>query len=293
MRSQDSEGVYAMARISKILLLKQPGFYTLTIRRTIDFNKEFSGFAESSFSQIKQYLESINELPTGEPFVCFNNSDMKNLDVEIGFPVTSSVYTDGDMISTYHHPHKIITAIHSGAYETHDSTIKEMNLWADDHGYMPKGKTYYHYLNDTDCPDSELLTKIIMPVKYAGGYWNHKDKILTMNMSKEYPENLMKDLLEGYDYSGELTPEIILSEIECTIMELKEKQRILLELRYHKRLSYREISEEYGVSSAAIRQSINGILGKLRSGLKRKDWIVNSDNRNKDTSTEWIPFKKD
>ena len=154
-----------MARITSITLMRQPGFHTLTIRKTINFMEEYSAFAGYSFEKIIKYLESLNELPGGEPIVCFYNMDLENLDVEIGFPIASPVSGMDDITASTIPSRRVVSAIDLGPYEKQDPTLEELFAWIQSNGYEMEGQIYYQYLNDTGRPESELLTKMILPVK--------------------------------------------------------------------------------------------------------------------------------
>ncbi len=154
-----------MARISNITLTQQPELYTLTIRKSINFITEFSDFAGQSFNKITEYLQSINVLLGGEPIVCFHNMDLENLDIEVGFPTATLVNGKDEMTAHTIHSQKVVSAIDLGAYEKQDPTLEEIFAWIKENGHEMQGEIYYQYLNDTDRPENEFLTKMIIPVK--------------------------------------------------------------------------------------------------------------------------------
>lgn len=154
-----------MVRISQITLKQQPSYHSLSIRKTIDFMKEFADFAEYSFGKILKYLESINELPGGAPIVCFHNMDLENLDLEIGFPVAHSISGKDDIVANIIPEQKVVSAIDLGSYEKQDPTLEELFSWVKSNGYELAGGIYYQYLNDTERPENELLTLMTIPVK--------------------------------------------------------------------------------------------------------------------------------
>jgi effector-binding domain-containing protein len=154
-----------MARISSISLRQQPGFYSLTIRKTINFLNEFSDFAGQSFDKITKYLENSNELLCGDPIVCFHNMNLEKLDVEVGFPVANQIEGKDEIISKINPSQKVITAIDLGPYEKQDQTLEEILTWIQENGYEMLGEIYYQYLNDTERSGDEFLTKMIIPIK--------------------------------------------------------------------------------------------------------------------------------
>jgi len=154
-----------MARISGISLKQQPSFHTLTIRKTINFLNDFSGFAGQSFEKITKYLEELNVLLGGDPIVCFHNMDLEKLDVEVGFPVANFIEGKNEIIAKIIPSQKIVSAIDLGPYERQDSTLEEISTWIQKNGYEMQGEIYYQYLNDTERSENEFLTKMIIPIK--------------------------------------------------------------------------------------------------------------------------------
>lgn len=154
-----------MARITSITVKQQPAFHVLTIRKTIHFMEEFSDFAGQSYEKIMKHLDSMHLLLGGEPFVCFHNMDLEKLDVEAGFPVASAINGKDDIIARTIPTQRVVSAIDMGPYEEQDPTLEELFAWIQSNGYEMQGEIYYQYLNDTDRPASEYLTKMILPVK--------------------------------------------------------------------------------------------------------------------------------
>ena len=111
------------------------------------------------------HLDSLGELPADAPIVCFHNMDLEKLDVEIGFPVAYSLDGKDDIIVKVIPTQKVVTTIDLGAYEKQDPTLEELFGWIHSNGYEMQGEIYYQYLNDTERPVDQLLTKMIVPVK--------------------------------------------------------------------------------------------------------------------------------
>lgn len=154
-----------MARISQIVLIRQPEFHALTVRGTIDFMKDFADFAGRGFDAVLSHLEGLNMLPAGEPLVCFHNADLGALDVEVGFPVSSPAEGRGEVRATTVPAQKAVSAIDMGPYEEQDPTLMELFDWVRENGHQMQGPIYYRYLNDTDRPAREYLTKMLLPLR--------------------------------------------------------------------------------------------------------------------------------
>lgn len=55
--------------------------------------------------------------------------------------------------------------MHRGPYNDMEPIYAEMAKWIENHGYQSTGTSYEYYYNGPEFPVSELLTKIILPIK--------------------------------------------------------------------------------------------------------------------------------
>lgn len=61
---------------------------------------------------------------------------------------------------------KVVSSMHKGPYKEMEQPYTEMAKWIYDNGLEPTGVAYeYYYNSPEDVPESELLTRIVMPVK--------------------------------------------------------------------------------------------------------------------------------
>ena len=153
-----------MAIISKVNLIEQQEHHVLSIRTNINFN-DFANIAKESYKKIQDYTERNNLLLAGGSYVCYHNSDLENLDVELGFPVARSVDGKDDIIGHTIPVQKGVSGIFLGAYEDTDPLMYSIIQWINKHGYELQGDIYNYYLNDEDRSPSELLTQIVVPIK--------------------------------------------------------------------------------------------------------------------------------
>ncbi|TGE34739.1 transcriptional regulator [Desulfosporosinus fructosivorans] len=153
-----------MAIISKISLLEQPEQHVLSIRTTIHFN-DYPNTAKQAYKKIVEYAALHGLLFSGGPFVCYHNTDLENLDVEMGFPVAKLVSGEGDIVGYTIPVQKAVSGIFLGAYTDTDPLMMGIIQWIAEHGYEQQGRIFNYYLNDDDRPASELLTQIIVPIK--------------------------------------------------------------------------------------------------------------------------------
>lgn len=153
-----------MPKVSNIEILKQNEQPTLTIRTNTKV-ENLPMVIGQSYGKIGTYLNELGELITDVPFVAYHNLDMQNLDVEIGFPVSKTLPSMEDMKSNCIPEGKIIFCMYRGPYSEMEPVYNEMTKWIEDNGYQAVGTAYEYYFNGPGFPESELLTKIVMPIK--------------------------------------------------------------------------------------------------------------------------------
>ncbi len=118
-----------------------------------------------SYGKIMQYMESIGQQPAGAPFVAYYNMDMDDLDLEIGFPVSKPLDGEGEITRSEIPAGKYVSMMYKGPYAGMEKPYAEMGKWIEEHGYKPKWISYeYYYNSPMEVPESELLTRIVMPV---------------------------------------------------------------------------------------------------------------------------------
>lgn len=154
-----------MSRISNIAIKQEPEHYTLTIRKTIDFMKEYSDFVGQVLTQTGDYLINKGLYPISGPIVCFHNQDLESLDVEIGWQITQPIALKDDMVCNLVPARKVVSAIDLGPYEKQDPTLMDIFEWIKENECEPQGSIYYCYLNDTERPEAEYLTQMSLPIK--------------------------------------------------------------------------------------------------------------------------------
>lgn len=154
-----------MARISNVTIKQEPEHYTLTIRKTIDFMKEYSDFAEQALGLTSDYLNEKGFFPISGPIVCFHNMELESLDVEMGWQITQKIESRDSLLCNLIPSRKVVSAIDLGPYEEQDPTLEDIFRWIKENGYEPQGAIQYCYLNDTERPPAEFLTQMSLPIK--------------------------------------------------------------------------------------------------------------------------------
>jgi len=152
-----------MPQMSEIMMFRQVDQPTLIVRIRTSV-EDLPQVIGESYGKIGQYLQELGEMPTDIPFVGYHNMDMQNLDVEIGFPVASALPEREGIKAGLIPAGYAVSSVYRGPYQEMAPLYNDMAAWIDTNGYFPAGPVYEHYLNGPGFPESELLTKIVMPV---------------------------------------------------------------------------------------------------------------------------------
>lgn len=117
------------------------------------------------YGLIAKHLAELHQQPAGPPFAIYRNMDMKNLDVEAGFPVASPLGGNGEIFQSSLPEGQIATSTHFGSYASVEETYNALMQWIGERELKPSGPPYEYYLNDPDdTPEDQLQTKVCMPV---------------------------------------------------------------------------------------------------------------------------------
>ena len=118
-----------------------------------------------SYGKMAAYLKELGEFLSDVPYVAYHNMDMQDLDVEIGFPMPRALPGRDDMKAGSIPAGKFAFCIYRGPYAEIEPAYNEMIKWIGDNGYTPTDTSYEYYYNGPEFPESEMLTRIVMPVK--------------------------------------------------------------------------------------------------------------------------------
>lgn len=154
-----------MPKISDINLFELPEQRIVSIRTTVNSMEKLPMMIGEGYGKLAAYLEQKGVLIADVPFVCYHNMDMENLDVEFAFPVARPVPSEGEITCKTIPPQKAVACMYIGAYSDIGPVYNEMMAWIPENGHEIKGEFYEYYFNGPDRPESELLTKIVIPIK--------------------------------------------------------------------------------------------------------------------------------
>lgn len=154
-----------MSRISEIRIKETQLCYIVSIRKTINFMKEYSSFFGESISKVSNYLEKNSVLTSSAAMACFHNMDLEHLDIEVGFYVAHEIPNTENITCKISEPYKVVTTIDMGPYEKQDSTLMEIFEYIKEHNLEMQGPIFYYYLNEPNRKESEYLTQMDISVK--------------------------------------------------------------------------------------------------------------------------------
>jgi effector-binding domain-containing protein len=121
---------------------------------------------EQSFGSVAQYLSELGEAPSGPPFVVYNTWDLRDLDVELGFPVDNALPGRGDIQSHEFSAGWQASVIYTGPYPKIGPAYEALNEFIKSKGRQSTGVAIEYYLNSPeDTPADALQTLIVLPLE--------------------------------------------------------------------------------------------------------------------------------
>ncbi|WP_241422509.1 GyrI-like domain-containing protein [Candidatus Contubernalis alkaliaceticus] len=86
--------------------------------------------------------------------------------MEIGFCLSKPVPGRGAIFAGENPAGKQVSCLHKGPYAQMEPVYNAMMQWMEEKGLTPTGVAYEFYYNSpNDVPESELLTKVVFPLK--------------------------------------------------------------------------------------------------------------------------------
>ena len=146
-------------------LIDQPTQPTLSIRTTTSI-KELPNELGRAYGAIGQYLGQMGEQPTGAPYAAYFTFDMESMDIEIGFPVKSTLPGQDEIQSGEIPAGKVAQCLYTGPYNKIEPAYNALTAYVEEQGYEATGVAYEFYLNDPgEVEPEQLLTQIVFRLK--------------------------------------------------------------------------------------------------------------------------------
>ena len=118
-----------------------------------------------AFGEIMQLLGAQGVQPAGAPFSIYYNMDMKDLDVEMGFPVNAAFAAGGRVKPGVLPSGRTAVCLHRGSYETIRDSYAALSAFMEKNKAVPRGPCYESYLTDPQTTrPQDLMTEICFPL---------------------------------------------------------------------------------------------------------------------------------
>lgn len=149
-----------------IELANQAAQPTIYIRTRMTLENMTETF-DTCYGKLMAYLSELGEPLAGAPYAAYYNSDMNDMDTEIGIPVAKPLPENGEINAGSIMPfEKVITATHKGSYSTLSETYDALYKHLADNKFSMIGPHYDFYISDpANIPENEMLTKVVLPVR--------------------------------------------------------------------------------------------------------------------------------
>jgi predicted DNA-binding transcriptional regulator YafY/effector-binding domain-containing protein len=132
-------------------------------RSTVEGLKEEIG---GVYGEVMGLLGQQGVQPAGAPFAIYHNMDMKDLDVEAGFPVAGPFKAGGRVRQGVIPGGRTVVAVHKGPYDQMHTVYNEITALIAREKAVPTGLCYEVYLSDPQVTKPEdLLTEVDFPLK--------------------------------------------------------------------------------------------------------------------------------
>ncbi len=129
---------------------------------------KFAEIMTEGYQKLWAYLAKCGKQMAGAPYCKYTNAseDFMKFDIEMGIPVSELLPEQGEFFMSRTCAGKAITATHKGAYKDIEQTYNPMMQYLVENKLESTGVYYDYYLNNpADTPESELLTKVVFPIK--------------------------------------------------------------------------------------------------------------------------------
>ena len=120
------------------------------------------------YQRLWAYIAKCGKQMAGAPYCKYTNGreNFMKWDIELGVPVSEPLPEQDGVYMSKTCEGKAITAIHKGAYKDIEKTYAPMMQYLAENKLESTGTYYDYYLNNpADTPESELLTKVVFPIK--------------------------------------------------------------------------------------------------------------------------------
>jgi effector-binding domain-containing protein len=141
-------------------LQEQP---TAVIREQVAMNTlpEFFGRA---FAEVSAAMEAQSVQPAGPPFALYHGMPTEIVDVEAGFPVSTTIAAPNGVQAGLLPACRAVQATHVGSYDTLDTTYDAVKQRMREAGLEASEDMWEYYLSDPSTDPATWRTLVVWPV---------------------------------------------------------------------------------------------------------------------------------
>lgn len=136
------------------------------VRATIPMT-EITGFFDRSFTELASALAGQQVEPAGPAYARYFGVPGDTVDVEVGFPVTEPVRTQGEMYPTSLPAGRVVRTVHQGSYDGLSDSWRALWEWIVARGLDPADELWEVYLTEPS-PQTDpatLRTELDWPLR--------------------------------------------------------------------------------------------------------------------------------
>lgn len=146
-----------------VKIVELPEQPTAVIREQVAMNAlpEFFGRA---FAEVSTAMEAQSMQPAGPPFALYRGMPTETVDVEAGFPVSTTIAAVNGVQAGTLPACRAVQAMHVGGYDTLDTTYEAVKQRMREEGMKASDDMWEYYLSDQSTDPATWRTLVIWPV---------------------------------------------------------------------------------------------------------------------------------
>ena len=121
-------------------------------------------FFSSAFAAVSAAIEAQRVQPAGPPFALYHGMPTEIVDVEAGFPVSTTVAAVNGVRAGILPARRAFQAMHVGSYDTLGTTYEAVKQRMDEEGLKASDDMWEYYLSDQSTDPATWRTLVVWPV---------------------------------------------------------------------------------------------------------------------------------
>ena len=149
------------------IIEKEPEIAIAVKYDAVDFT-DMAAIMSEGYGKLMAYAARAGAQMTGAPYCKYTNGseDFTKFDIELGLPLGAPLPEEDGMYMSKTCEGRAITAMHKGPYKEIEKTYGPMMQYLAENKLESTYVFYDYYISDpASTPESELLTKVVFPIK--------------------------------------------------------------------------------------------------------------------------------